>query len=108
MAPPRKATVLYALIVISTVQESAATGAEELGCKTFMVEHMQLVELAERLQNCQNMFGKFALAGSEFKLEGTKCDRSAWSDDPQTPVTSAKKVRTRSTSPTDASLPGGM
>ena len=51
MAPPRKATVLYALIAMSSVRESEATGAEELGCNTFMVERMQFVELAEHIQS---------------------------------------------------------
>ena len=64
MAPPCKATELCALIVISSVRESAATGAEELGRKTFMVERMQLVELGDSVQRRQKMLGKVALARS--------------------------------------------
>ena len=108
MAPARKATVLYALIVISSVRESAATGVEEFDRTTFMVQGMQVVELADSFQSCQTMCWKLAFAHFEFKFEGTKRDRSAWSDYPQTPVASGKKGRTRSNSPFDASLPGGM
>ncbi len=104
MAPPRKAAAQYALLAISGVRESAA-GAEELGRKTFMVDRMQLMD---DVVACQKMLGKLAHARSEFNFEGTKCDRSAWSDQPETPVSSAKKVRRLSNSPIDASLPGGM
>ena len=107
MAPPRKAAAQYALLAISGVRETAA-GAEELGRKTFMVDRMQLVDGADNLAACQKMLGKLAHARSEFSFEGTKRDRSAWDDQPETPVSSAKKVRRLSCSPSDASLPGGM
>ena len=107
IAPPRKATVQYALLAISRVRESAATGAEEPARKTFMVDRMQLVESADNVVACQKMLGKRAYARSEFRFEGTKRNRSAWNDQPQTPVSSANKVRCLSNSPTDTSLPGG-
>ena len=107
MAPPRKAAVQYALLAISSVRESAATGAEELGRKTFMVERMQLVEGANFLA-CQKMLGKLTYARSEFSFEGTKRDRSAWSGQAETPESSATKVRKLSNSCTDASLPVGI
>ena len=90
IAPPRKAVVQYALLAISGVRESAA-GAEEPGRKTFMVDRMQLVESANNVVACQKMLGKLAYARSEFTFEGTKRDRSAWSNQPETPVKSAKK-----------------
>ena len=106
MAPPRKAAAQYALLTVSSVRESAAD-AEELGRKTFMVERMQLIDGPDNVSTCQKMLGKLAHAHSEFTFEGTKRDRSAWGDDPVTPISSAKKVRSLSQSPTDASLPGG-
>ena len=107
MAPPRKAAAQYALLTISGVRESAAD-AEELGRKTFMVDRMQLIEGPDNVTACQKMLGKLARARSQFTFEGTKRDRSAWADQPETPISSAKKVRALSKSPTDASLPGGV
>ena len=106
MAPPRKAAAQYALLTVSSVRESAAD-AEEPGRKTFMVDRMQLIDGSENAKTYQKMLGKLAHAHSEFTFEGTKRDRSAWGDDPVTPLSSAKKVRKLSLSPTDASLPGG-
>ena len=106
MAPPRKAAAQYALLTVSSVRESAAD-AEEPGRKTFMVDRMQLIDGPDNVSTCQKMLGKLAHAHSEFTFEGTKRDRSAWGDDPVTPLSSAKKVRKLSLSPTDASLPGG-
>ena len=88
--------------------EGSAAGAEEPGRKTFMVERMQMVEGANCVAACQKMLGKLAHARSEFSFEGTKRDRSAWSDQPVTPVSSAKRVRRLSASPTDASLPDDL
>ena len=107
MAPPRRAVAQYALLVLSGVRDSAA-GAEEPGRKTFMVERMQMVEGANCVAACQKMLGKLAHARSEFSFEGTKRDRSAWSDQPVTPVSSSKKIRRLSASPTDASLPDDL
>ena len=107
IAPPRKSAAQYALLTISGVRESAAD-AEELGQKTFMVDRMQLMDGPENVMTCQKMLGKLAHARSEFTFEGTTRDRSAWGDDPVTPISSAKKVRRLSQSPTDASLPGGV
>ena len=105
MAPPRKAVAQYALLTISGVRESAAD-AEELGCKTFMVERIQLIDGPDNITACQKMLGKLAHVRSEFVFEGTTRDRSAWDDLPETPIASAKKVRRLSYSPSDASLPG--
>ena len=107
IAPPRQATAKYVLLAISSVRESAA-GAEEPGFKTFMVDRTQLIDGADNVVACQNMLWKLAHARSELSFEGTKRDRSSWSEQTETPVSSAKKVRRLSNSPTDASLPGGM
>ena len=107
MAPPRKAAAQYALLTISGVRESAG-GAEESGRKTFMVDRMQLIDGPDNVMTCQKMLGKLAHARSELTFDGTTRDRSAWGDDPEKPLSSAKKVRRLSQSPTDASLPGGV
>ena len=107
MAPPRKSAAQNALLAISGVRESAA-GAGAFGLKTCMVDRMQLIDGADNVMACQKMLGKLAHARSEFSFEGTKRDRSAWSDQPVTPVSSAKKVRRLSASPTDASLPDDL
>ena len=104
MAPPRKGGVQHALLVVSSVRETAATGAAELGRKVFMVERVQLLEAVEAEQ-CQKMMAKLSCARSRFTFEGTKRDRSAWGDEPVTPVSQTKKTRRLSASPTDASLP---
>ena len=106
MARPRKAAAQYALLAISGVRESAA-GAGKLGLKTFMVDRMQLIDGADNVMACQKMLGKLAHARSEFSFEGTKRDRSAWGDQPETPIASTNKVRRLSCSPSGASLPGG-
>ena len=106
MAPPRKVAAQYALLTISGARESAAD-AEEPGRKTFMVDRMQVIDGPDNVMTCQKMLGKLAHARSEFTFEGTTRDRSAWGYDPVTPISSAKKVRRLSQSPTDASLPGG-
>jgi hypothetical protein len=95
------------MLAISSVRESAS-GAEEPGCKTFMVDRMQLIDGADNVVACQKLLGILAHARSELSFEGTKRDRSSWSEQTETPVSSAKKVRRLSNSPTDASLPGGM
>ena len=107
MAPPRKAHMQYALVVVSNLrQASAAAGAGEPGRKTFMVERVQLLQEPDAVSACQNMLAKLKYARGEFKFEGTKRDRSVWSDMPATPTSTAKRVRQLSRSPTDASLPG--
>ena len=107
MAPPRKAEVQYALVVVSSLRETTAVaGAGEPGRKTFMVERLQLVESAGAMLACQKMLAKLKYARTEFKFEGTKRDQSVWSDMPATPTSSAKRVRRLSASPSDASLPG--
>ena len=107
MAPPCKAAAQYALLTISGVRESAAD-AQEFGRKAFMVDRMQVIDGPDNVKACQRMLGKLAHARSEFTFEGTKRDRSAWGDQPKTPISSAKKVRRLSKSPTDASLSGGV
>ena len=77
MAPPRKAAVQYALLAISSVRLSAATGVEELDRETFMVERMQLVEGTDNDLACQKMLGKLAYARFGFIFEGSKRGRSA-------------------------------
>jgi len=107
MAPPRKAGVQFALVVVSDLHHVPhAASAAEPGRKSFMVERIQLIENAERMTACQKMLAKLAYARGKFTFEGTKKDRSAWSDMPATPTSSAKRVRKLSASPTDTSLPG--
>ena len=106
MAPPRKAQMQYALVVVSNLrQASAAAGVGEPGRKTFMVERVQLLHGPDAVSACQKMLAKLKYARGEFKFEGTKRDRSVWSDMPATPTSTAKRVRRLSDSPTDASLP---
>ena len=90
MAPPHKAAAQYALLTISGVRETAAD-AQELGRKTFMVDRMQVIDGPDNVKACQRMLGKLAHARSEFTFEGTKRDRSAWGDHPETQISSAKK-----------------
>ena len=51
------------------------------------------------------MLATLAYTRSEIIFAGTKRDRSAWANEPATPLSSGKKVRRLSASPTDASLP---
>ena len=107
MAPPRKAELQYALVVVSSLRKAPATAAAgESGRKTFMVERVQLLQGADEVSACQKMLAKMKYVRGEFKFEGTKRDRSAWSDMPATPTSTAKRVRRLSNCPTDASLPG--
>ena len=107
MSPSRKAGMQYALVVISSFRQApVAVGAGELGRKTFTVERVQLLEGSDAVSACQKMLAKLKYARGEFKFEGTKRDRSVWSDMPTTPTSTAKRVRRLSESPTDASLPG--
>ena len=107
MAPPRKAGVQFAMVVVSDLHHVPHTGgAAEPGRKCFMVERIQLVDGAETMAVCREMFAKLAYARGKFTFEGTKRDRSAWGDMPATPTSSAKRARKLSASPTDASLPG--
>ena len=107
MAPPRKAEVQYALVVVSSVcQAPAAVGAGEPGRKTFMVARVQLLQGPDDVSACHTMLAKLKYARGEFKFEGNKRDRSVWSDMPTTPTSTAKRVRRISKCPTDASLPG--
>ena len=57
MAPPRNGGVQHALLVVSSVRETVATGSAELGRKVFMVERAQLLEAAEA-EEWQKMMGK--------------------------------------------------
>ena len=52
------------------------------------------------------MFAKLAYARGKFTLEGTKRDRSVLDDTPATLISSVKRTRKLSASPSDASLPG--
>jgi len=106
MAPPRKGGVQFALVAISSVRETPATGAGEPGRKSLMVERIQLIDTAD-VEACQKMLGKLSHARSEFSFEGNKRDRSAWDDQSVTPGSSAKKVRRLSAAPSDGSLPDG-
>ena len=107
MTPPRKAEMQYALVVVSGLRQvPAAAGAGEPRRKTFMVERVQLLQGTDEVSACQKMLAKLKYARGEFKFEGTKRDRSAWSDMPTTPTSNAKRVRRLSNCPTDASLPG--
>ena len=107
MVPPRKAEMQYALVVVSSLRQApAAAGAEEPGRKTCMVERVQLLQGPDAVSACQKMLAKLKYARGEFKFEGTKRDRSVWSDMPATPTSTANRVRRLSTCPTDASLPG--
>ena len=110
MAPSRKGDVQHALLVISGVRHmkpphDIVSGAEEPNRKSFMVERLQLVEGAGNVLACQKMLGKLKHARGEFAFEGTKRDRSAWDEQAMTPVSSAKKVRRLSETPTGGSLP---
>ena len=106
LAPPRKAEMQYALVVVSDLRRApAAAGAGEPGRKTFMVERVQPLQGADAVSACQRMLAKLKYTRSEFKFEGTKRDRSAWNDMPTTPTSTAKRVRRLSNCPTDASLP---
>ena len=106
MAPPRNAEMQYALVVVSSLREvPAAAGAGEPGRKTFMVERVQLLQGTDEVAACQKMLAKLKYARGAFKFEGTKRDRSVWSDMPVTPTSTAKRVRRLSNCPTDASLP---
>ena len=96
----------YALVVISSLRQApAAAGAGEPDRKTFMVERVQLLQEPDAVSACQKMLAKLRYARGEFKFEGTKRDRSVWRDMPTTPMSTAKRVRRLSESPTDASLP---
>jgi hypothetical protein len=107
MAPSRKSGVQYALVVISDLRQTpAVAGAGEPGRKTFMVERIQLVETEEAMMACKRMLAKLKYARDTFKFEGTKRDRSVWSDMPATPTSLSKRVRRLSASPSDVSLPG--
>ena len=106
MAPPRKTEVQYALVVISNVCHIKTAGAEEPDRKVFMVERIQLVDGKENVAACQKMLAKLKYARSEFSFEGTRRDRSAWSGEPSTPMSSAKRARRLSLTPSGASLPG--
>ena len=106
MAPLHQAGMQHALVVVSDLRQTpAAAGAGEPGRKTFMVERVQLLEGTDAVSACQKMLAKLKYARGEFKFEGTKRDRSAWSDMPTTPTSVAKRVRRLSNCPTDASLP---
>ena len=106
MAPPRKTDVQYALVVLSSVHEIKTTnGAEESVRKEFMIERLQPIQGIDNAVACQKMLGKLNYARAEFTFEGTKRDRSAWSDTFLTPVSSAKRVRRLSQTPTGGSLP---
>ena len=106
MTPPRKAEMQYALVVVSNLRRApAAAGAEEPGRKIFMIERVQLLQGAHEVSACQKMLAKLKYARGEFKFEGTKRDRSVWSDMSATPTSTAKRVRRLSNCPTDASLP---
>ena len=104
MAPPRNGGVQYALLVISSARETQATGASEPRRKTFQVERIQTIETVD-IEAYREMLAKLAYTRSEFTFAGTKRDRSAWANEPATPLSSGKKVRRLSASPTDASLP---
>ena len=106
MAPPRKAGMQYALVVVSDLRQApAAAGAGEPGRKTFMVERVLLLQGTDAIPACQKILAKLKYARGEFKFESTKRDRSVWSDMPATPTSTAKRVRRLSKCPTDASLP---
>ena len=107
MAPLHTADMQYALVVVSSLRQApAAAGAGEPGRKTFMVDRVQLLQGTDAVSACQKMLAKLKYARGEFKFEGTKRDRSVWSDMPATPTSTAKRVRQLSNCPTDASLPG--
>ena len=54
MAPPRKAEMQYALLVVSSLRRApAAAGAGEPGRTTFMVERAQLLQGADAVSACQ-------------------------------------------------------
>ena len=95
----------YALVVVASLLEAPAAGAGEPGRKTFMVERVQLLQGGNEVSDCQKMLAKLKFARGEFKFEGTKRDRTAWSDMASTPTSSAKRVRRLSNCPTDVSLP---
>jgi hypothetical protein len=106
MAPPRRAELQYALVVVSSLRQApAAAGAEEPSRNTFMVERVQLLQGTDAVSACQKMLAKLKYARGELQFKGTKQDRSVWSDMPATPTSTAKRVRRLSQSPTDASLP---
>ena len=92
ITPLRKATAQYLLPAISSERESAAC-AEVRGNQIFIVDRMQLLDGADNIIVCQKILRKLAHTRSEFTFEGTKRDRSAWSEQPETPASSAKKVR---------------
>ena len=81
------------------------TDAKEPGRKVFMVERLQLLAGTGDVLACQKMLGKLKHARGEFTFEGTKRDRSAWGEQSTTPVSSAKRVRRPSCTPTGGSLP---
>ena len=94
------------MVMVSDLrQTTSVSGAAELGRKTFMVERVQLLQGPDDLSVCQKMLAKLKYARGEFQFEGTKRDRSAWSDMPATPTSTAKRVRRLSNCPTDGSLP---
>ena len=96
----------YALVMVSNLRQAPATaGAGELGRKVFMVERVQLLQGTDAVSACQKMLAKLKYARGEFKFEGTKRDRSVWSDMPATPTSTAKRVWRLSDGPSDASLP---
>ena len=105
--PQRKGGLQHALVVVSGMREEDATDAAELGCqtiKTFIVERIQLLD-ADVVEPCKRLLGKLAFARSDMAFEGSKRDRSAWSNETATPSSTGKRVRRLSHSPTDASLP---
>jgi hypothetical protein len=107
MAPSRKGTVQFALVVVSDLHYVSRTaGAAEPARKSFMVERIQLIDDAEKLTECQKMLAKLAYARGQFTFEGTQRDRSAWRDMDVTPTSSAKRVRRLSACPTDVSMSG--
>ena len=62
MAPPRKAELQYALVVVSSVRESPAAGAGEPGRKTFMVDRVQLLQGTDAVSATQKMLAKLKYA----------------------------------------------
>ena len=92
IAPPRKATAQYALLAISSVRESAA-GAEEPGCIAFMVDRMQLIDGADYVVACLNMFGKLAHARSELSLRASSVIEVLGASSPRRQFHPPKTVR---------------
>ena len=102
--------VLVAVAERMLAVQSVALYGSLLTCTTTPLPETSADAIDRRLRQRHDLsedVGKLAHARSEFTFEGTKRDRGAWADDPVTPLSSAKKVRKLSQSPTDTSLPGG-